>query len=590
LNDFPEPEFSGPESAVPDLPPACAALFGCDLVGFVLLRTGAIVLRNAAAERLLDADAGSPEPGGRLHPVDRLLQAELARHVPSIDADEMVRFEHFLHRRSGPPRWIEVQGGRLPGTPPGSAPLDWFALTDIDAQRRGARALGALDGQLQTLLEAMPVAAVLRSHDEGRLLQVNSAAQDLLGLPRASLLGRAWHEIYDRHLARLLAHLDDCARAGVAAALPTLPLPRPDGTARMVRPHVLRLDGDAAVPARWLTVFEDLQPLRAADEARRTAEALLQGFADEVESFLFVATPNLERILYASVRCLAVTGLTAAELVAEPLAVRRRVVPSDLARLLPRLPRLLAGLRQGRRTGFSVRLAVAGGERALEVRLNPVRLPGREWSVLGVASQKETAVPRYRGDSSARESATMATLLEQDAGATGAMIAAAAAATEAPATGATEAGPWAISGAPRPLLTWVQDVCEEWAQGWPGGLQFQSEAPALRRWLLVEDARSALHRALETVLDAAQAAAPQWSTIRVQAAGRVGGLALCVDWVDADGRPLPPDAVRLAPLATLISTAPLLPAGARVALPFDGGECPVRLELEAPAIVDASPR
>jgi two-component system cell cycle sensor histidine kinase/response regulator CckA len=214
------------------------------------------------------------------------------------------------------------------------------------------------DQQLRAIFDCAPDAVVI-ADDQGRLVDVNPAARELLGL--------ASGDLGQRTLADLAAPGTDVAAAWAALlasgrATADLVIVRPGGPRR-----VLELRGTARIlPGRHLAVLRDVTEQRAAVEALKLSQTLLEALIDA--SPAAIEALDLDgRVRLWNAAAERLFGWTAAEVVGRRLPI----LPEEAAALE-------AALHEGRSvTGAPARRPTRDG-RTVEVSLSraPLRGPG----------------------------------------------------------------------------------------------------------------------------------------------------------------------------------------------------------------------
>lgn len=163
------------------------AILDSNLVGLVRTRQRRITWANAAAEALF----GYPlvellgQTTERLYPSKAAFErfAEIA--LPVIRAGEVFRGESQVRRKDGSLRWFSHQATQLA---PGSDD-HVSSFIDITDRVEAQQALLRSEARLRSTFAAMGEGVVLQGAD-GRIMDANPAAEQILGLSRDQLLGR----------------------------------------------------------------------------------------------------------------------------------------------------------------------------------------------------------------------------------------------------------------------------------------------------------------------------------------------------------------------------------------------------------------
>jgi PAS domain S-box-containing protein len=185
---------------------------------------------------------------------------------------------------------------------------------------------------------------------------------------------------------------------------------RADGSTLTVRHSVVPIAGTAAngAPAVHyvMSIISDWTEQARAESALRETEARFRQLAENIDELVFVADMSLQHIQYVNARLEALVGIDHDTLIQAPARVLDLVHPQALPEMRRRLPRVLAALRRVRKVAFDVRIQhPIQGERVLQVRMNPVKLPDGTVRVFGMAEDitERVASERERAAAAAAE-------------------------------------------------------------------------------------------------------------------------------------------------------------------------------------------
>jgi PAS domain S-box-containing protein len=300
-----------------------------------------------------------------------------------------IAFEKRMRRADGSTFWCAGSARPIDPALPERGMI--LALMDVDQRRRSEDELKRVRNYLDLVVEHLPVLVSVRDAVSGRFVSLNRAGEAITGLPRERVIGRTWHEIYGRQFADLYAELDRKAlAAGQQVERPRDVMLRADGRALTVNQRVVPLfegEVDGRPQARYvMSIIDDLTEEVRAEAALRETEARFRQFAENIDQLLFIATADLDAVLYVNPRYAALIGAAPDELLDNPRNALKHVHFDDAPMVARALPRLIARMRRVRKGELTVRVDhPQRGVRVLHLRLNPVRMPDGVVRVFGVA-------------------------------------------------------------------------------------------------------------------------------------------------------------------------------------------------------------
>ncbi len=264
-------------------------------------------------------------------------------------------------------------------------------VLNIDARKQTEQEVRQMRNYLDLVVESLPVTIAVRDARDGRFISINRAGEALLGRPREAVIGRTWHDLYPGHLADELAVIDAQVReSGQMIEQPRAAGRTVDGRPLTVHRRVLPVF-EAGVPGpdgpRYLmSIVDDLSDTARTEAALQDTEARFRELAGHIDAFVFIADSTLANLLYASPRCEALLGISAARLQDDPRLALECVQAQERPALARRLPLVLARLARLRRTEMTVRIHhPTRGPRSITVRFTPVRTPDGGVRVFGMA-------------------------------------------------------------------------------------------------------------------------------------------------------------------------------------------------------------
>jgi PAS domain S-box-containing protein len=135
----------------------------------------------------------------------------------------------------------------------------WVAVhDDITERRRNQRILERTERFLATVLENLPQALFARDTRSMRYTFVNRAAERLLGLSRAEIIGKSVREIFPTESADLIERKDrDVLEGNPESAVAIRTVTTPNNGQRTVAVRRLRIAGEVDEPQVLLSMIED---------------------------------------------------------------------------------------------------------------------------------------------------------------------------------------------------------------------------------------------------------------------------------------------------------------------------------------------
>ena len=267
-------------------------------------------------------------------------------------------------------RWLRVEGTPLPN---GGAVT---VAVDITEHKLREEALRAARSSLDSIVENMPTALLVRDADDGTIMLTNKAGEALFGRSRAEMVGRRPHDVFPPHEVGHLIAGDHAALASRAVGVfPEQPFATRHGL-RYVRTRKLALPSATPRGADLLiSICEDTTEQRASEKALRDSErkwsSLFHGIGDPIMVLRGGKTGPL-RFEDFNEACARVFGAPVEELAGQPVdrlrpALRRRAKAV-----------LEACLLSGRTVQLETRLALPTGRRLFHFAVHPV-VDGLNW-------------------------------------------------------------------------------------------------------------------------------------------------------------------------------------------------------------------
>jgi len=364
-------------------------VFDSTEVALLHLAEGKVVRGNAQAAAMFGGEQG---PVGRAFAA--LLEWSAAEPVPAwLDAGATAAAppaEVRMRGADGTLFWAMVSMRAIDAQRPGAGQI--VTVLNIDARKRSEQEIQQMRNYLDLVVESLPVTIAVRDAHDGRFVSINRAGEALLGRPRDAVIGRTWHDLYPQSLADELASLDaralECGQMiEQQRAVGRTVDGRPLTVHRRVLP-VFEAGGQPAAdgPRYLMSIVDDLSDTVRTEAALQDTEARFRELAGHIDAFVFIADSTLATITYASPRCEALLGISAARLRDDPRLALECVQAQERPALARRLPLVLARLARLRRTEMTVRIDhPTRGPRSVTVRFTPVRTPDGGLRVFGMA-------------------------------------------------------------------------------------------------------------------------------------------------------------------------------------------------------------
>lgn len=355
--------------------------------------SGRMLLANEALQRLLNRDEadliGRTLVSFVTSDASRLWE-HLRDLVDTQTSDDLI--EATLNRPDGTS--VDVEISATPLDQGGQAALE---LTVIDATRRLRLERVARDttALLQDLLDQAP-AAVFIKDARGRYMLVNRAFERGTGLTRQQLVGT-------KDIDVLPAASVEQIRANDRAVIQT-------GEVREAEEVVadeggVRTFRSIRFPLRWAgetmvgCISVDITESREVEHELSASQKRFEAIADAIDVHVWLAEPDLSRVLYTNRAYETIYGEPCERLLADPRSFLRRVHPDDRGLLLE----AAAGSPRTEEQEFRI-VRPDGIERVLRTKAFPIRdAGGRVVAMAGIAQDTTNAkLERSRVDALAR--------------------------------------------------------------------------------------------------------------------------------------------------------------------------------------------
>lgn len=236
-------ERRGREQELRETNSLLSTLYETAPVGVTVLNTdGEFIRANDHAEAVLGLSKSKitgrtyNDPSWELFGEDGEAVPDEELPFAQVMATEEPMYEKELGIRwpNGTERWLSINLAPLK-TESGEIDRVVAVISDITEQRERKRELTALKERYETLLEAAPDPVFVAEAETGEIIDVNEAAESLIGAPQQELIGRHYSTFHPPEDADMYRKTFDRI-AGERTTVQQLP----DGS----RPEVLTADGD----------------------------------------------------------------------------------------------------------------------------------------------------------------------------------------------------------------------------------------------------------------------------------------------------------------------------------------------------------
>lgn len=312
--------------------------------GIVELTDGSIVhvSCNQAAAKMygVDGDAIAGKSATELGANEGVAQAWVGLYEESRRTGKPVSMEYARRDADGRDRWLLATASYL-GEGPSPRPRFAYTILELTERKRAEEALNEQRKWLEVTLHSIGD-AVLATDAGGRITFLNAVAAKLTGWPEAEAFGRQAGDVLrlinmesreaaEDIIGRVLR--DGCV---VAMANHTALVAR-DGREIPIEDSAAPIRGDAGDVRGVVLVFHDVTERRRAQEALRESESKLRALSDNLpEGAIYRYRQDIHGETYVdfiSAGIERLTGVPAAEFMADAATVYRNILPEDHGRL-----------------------------------------------------------------------------------------------------------------------------------------------------------------------------------------------------------------------------------------------------------------
>ena len=267
-------------------------LVDANLIGVVIATKDALITEaNAEFLRIIGHSAKDlPIHSDAITPPEWRTRTREA--ITEIESQGVVSaWEKEYIRKDGTRIPVLVGGAALPG-PDGE--LVAFAL-DLSSQRKAELKSARTQAFLDAVVENLPNMVFIKDANELRFVRLNQAAEELIGVPRETLLGKNDYDFFPKDQADFFTSKDrEVLRSGTLLDIPEEPLATPHGERLLHTKKVPILDEEGE-PLFLLGISEDITEQREVQRRLETLHLAVRRHAEQLE----IANKELESFSYS---------------------------------------------------------------------------------------------------------------------------------------------------------------------------------------------------------------------------------------------------------------------------------------------------
>lgn len=155
--------------------------------------------------------------------------------------------------------------------------VNFYGL-DITERKKAEEALRAREQELDAIVENLPLMLFVKDAQQLRFVRFNRAGEELLGKPRASMIGKSDRDFFPPEQAEFfIAHDHETLRRGEIVDIPIEPIDTPRGR-RLLHTRKVTVRGSDGQPRYLLGISEDITDRKQSEDKLAASEVLLRQF------------------------------------------------------------------------------------------------------------------------------------------------------------------------------------------------------------------------------------------------------------------------------------------------------------------------
>ena len=240
-------------------------------------------------------------------------------------------YEILNYAKGGREYWLDMEVQPILGTD-GRVEKYMAVELDITDRKLKEQALRQAEEFLDSVVENIPAMVFVKDARDLRYQRINRAAEQMLGFPRAALVGKNDHELFAADQAERYVGEDRIALlAHTPQEFSHEQFDHAAGETRVLRTRKIAIRDKAGVARYLLGVAEDVTERVQARRALEASEQRFRLYTDTLRDLVFITDPAGARMYYVNPAVEQVWGLTPAQLYAVPRCHEALVDAGDIA-------------------------------------------------------------------------------------------------------------------------------------------------------------------------------------------------------------------------------------------------------------------